>query len=85
MCTKANRILGFLRRNLYQCRHDVKEASFKRLVRPVLEYGSCVWDPQGVVLQQEILKVQNRAAKFITSNHSFENESMTGILEKLKW
>ena len=85
MCTKANKTLGFLRRNLYQCPQDVKEAAYRGLVRPILEYGSCVWDLQGVYLQQEIEKVQNRAARFVTSNYSFETGSMTGILENLKW
>ena len=83
MCTKANRTLGFL--NLYQCPQDVKEAVHRGLVCPSLEYGSCVWDPQGVVLQQEIEKVQNRPARFVTSNYSFETGSMTGILENLNW
>ena len=46
ICTKANRNLGFLRRNLYSCPQEVKEAAYKGLVRPVLEYGSPVWDPQ---------------------------------------
>ena len=46
MCTKANRTLGFLRRNLYLCPQDVKEAAYRGLVRPVLEYGSCNWDPE---------------------------------------
>ena len=85
MCTKANRSLGFLRRNLYQCPQDVKEAAYRGLVRPILEYDSCVWDPKGVVLQQKIEKVQNRAARFVTSNYTFETGSMTGILENLNW
>ena len=38
-----------------------------------------------MVLQQEIKKVLNRAARFVTSNYCFETGSMTGILEKLKW
>ena len=84
MFTKANRILGFLRRNLYQCSQDVKETAYKGLVRPVLEYGSCVWDPQGRTLQKEIEKVQNTAASFVTSNYCFETGSMTGILDKLR-
>ena len=46
MCTKANRTLGFLRQSLYQCPQDVKEAVYRGLVRPILEYGSSVWDPQ---------------------------------------
>ena len=84
MCTKANRTHGFLRRNIYQCSQDVKEAAYRGLVCPILEYGSCVWDPQGVFLQQEIEKVQNRTARFVTisSNYCFETGSMAGILEK---
>ena len=83
-CTKANRTLGFLRRKFYQYPQDVKEAAYRGLVRPILEYGSCVWDPQVVVLQ-EIEKVQNRAARIVTSHYYFETGSMTGILENLKW
>ena len=42
---------------------DVKEAAYKGLIRPILEYDSCVCDLQGMVLQEEIDKVQNRAAR----------------------
>ena len=45
ICTKANRTLGFLRRNLYACPQEVKEAACKGLLRPVLEYSGSVWDP----------------------------------------
>ena len=38
ICTKANRTLSFLRRKLYACPQEVKEAAYKGLVRPVLEY-----------------------------------------------
>ena len=85
ICTKANRTLGFLRRNLYSCPQEVKEAAYKGLVRPVLEYSGSVWDPSGVGLQNELEKVQNRAARFVTGNYNFETGSMTGILEHLKW
>ena len=85
VCTKANRTLGFLRRNLYSCPPDVKEAAHKGLVRPVLEYGSSVWDPHTHGLQEELEKVQNRAARFVTGNYVFETGSMTGILGQLKW
>ena len=80
VCTKANRTLGFLRRNLYSCPQEVKEAAYKGLVRPVLDYGSLVWDPPGVVLQEELESVQKRAARFVTSNYKYETGSMTGIL-----
>ena len=45
VCTKANRPLGFLRRNLFSCPQDFKERADKSLVRPMLVYGSSVWDP----------------------------------------
>ena len=72
VCTKANRTLGFLRRNLYSCPQEVKEAAYKGLVRPVLDYGSSVWDPPGVVLQEELESVQKRAARFVTGNYNYE-------------
>ena len=56
-------------------------------MRPVLEYSGSVWDSSGVGLQNhnELAKVQNRAARFVTRNYNFETEIMTGILEHLKW
>ena len=85
VCTKANRTLGFLRGNLYACPQEVKEAAYKGLVRPVLEYSGSVWDTSGVGLQNELEKVQNRMARFVTGNYNFETGSMTGIIEHLKW
>ena len=32
---------------------DVNEPAYKRLVRPILEYGSLVWDPYTKELQDE--------------------------------
>ena len=52
-------------------------------MRPVLEYGSSVWDPSSIRLQEE--KVQKRAARLETGNYIYETGSMTGILEQLKW
>ena len=97
VCTKANRTLGFLRRNLYSCPPDVKEAAYKGLVWPVLEYGISIWNPHIHGLQEELEKVQNRAARFVTGNYVFNTGSicdwkyvfntgsMTGILGPLKW
>ena len=39
------------------------------------------WDPLCVGLQNELEKVQNGAAGFVTRNYNFENGSMTGILK----
>ena len=78
ICTKANRTLGFLRRNLHSCPQEVKEAAYKGLMRPVLDYGSSV-------LQEELESVQKRAARFVAGNYKYETGSMTGILGQLKW
>ena len=85
VCTKANRTLGFLRRNLYSWPQEVKEAAYKGLVRPVLDYGSSIWDPPGVVLQEELESVQKRTARFVTGNYNYVTGSITGILGQLKW
>ena len=63
----------------------MKEAAYKGMVRPILEYGSSVWDPHPDKLQKELEKVQNRAARFVTRNYVYETGSMTGILGQFKW
>ena len=35
--------------------------------------------------KEEMEKVQNRAARFVTGNYVFEAGSMTGDLGQLKW
>ena len=72
VCTEANRTLGFLRRNLYSCPQEVKEAVYKGLLRLVLDYGSSVWDPPSVVLQEESESVQKRSARFVTGNCNYD-------------
>ena len=85
ICTKANRTLGFLRRTIFSCPQNMKESAYKGMVRPVLEYGSSIWDPHTDKLQEELEKVQNRVARFVTRNYVYETGSMTGILGQLKW
>ena len=63
----------------------MKEAAYKGMVHPILEYGSSIWDPHTDKLQEELEKVQNRAARFVTRNYVYETGSMTGILGQLKW
>ena len=85
VCSMANRTLGFLRRNLFSCPQDVKEAAYKSLVRPTLEYRSTVLDPHCNGLNDELENVQKRAARFVARNYGYETGSMTGILEEFKW
>ena len=42
---KANRTLGFLRRNMKCCKSSARTAAYQGLVRPTLEYACSTWDP----------------------------------------
>jgi hypothetical protein len=42
---KANRTLGFIRRNLGRCSSSIKLQAYTTLVRSQLEYGASIWDP----------------------------------------
>ena len=68
--TKANRTLEILRRNLYSWPREVKDAAYKGLVHPVLNYCKIV---------------QEHAARFVTGTYSHETGKTTGILGQLKW
>lgn len=62
---KANRSLGFIRRNLYSCPESVKSQAYLTLVRPCLEYVCSVWDPHTQKRCQDIEGVQRRAARSV--------------------
>ena len=54
-CSKANRALGFLRRNLKISASNIKEKAYKVFVRSPLEYAASVWDPYS---QKNIAKIE---------------------------
>lgn len=82
---KANKLLGMLRRNLYFCTKDVRETAYLSLVRPILEYAGTVWDPNCLHLENDLERVQKRAGRFVMNNYSFEEGSMTSIMNELGW
>ena len=67
ICGKANRTLGFLRRNLNVGSTSVKENAYKTLVRPTLEYASTVWDPYHQKDIQQLEMVQRRGARYASN------------------
>ena len=60
---KANQSLGFLRRNLSNCPEGVKEAAYKALVRPPVEYASSVLDPH---LKKHVKQIAGSTKKSCT-------------------
>ena len=81
---KANSTLGFLRRNLRKCPAKIKEQAYTTYVRPTLEYGSSVWDPQSKDLVRKIDMVQRRGARFVKANYD-QRHSVTKMLQDLQW
>ena len=67
--------------NLFFCPQDAKEAAYKSMVRPILEYGSTVWDPHCNGLNDELENIKKHAAGFVTNNYSYETCSMTSFLK----
>ena len=62
---KANRSLGFIRRNLYSCPESVKSQAYLTLVCPCLEYACSVWDPHTQKHCHDIERVQRCAVRFV--------------------
>ena len=82
---KASFMLSFLERNFYKCPKTVKEQLFNALVRPVLEYGCCVWDPFKVYQIQKLELLNKRAARFITGNRIREHGNTLKNMKTLGW
>ena len=81
---KANRTLGFLRRNLKVSSRKTKVMAYKALVRPTMEYACSVWDPHGEDSIKRLEAVQRRAARFVMRRYH-NTASPTYMLEELKW
>ena len=82
----ANRVNGFIRRNLESCPKETKSLAYKTLVRPIIEYSSSVWDPYTKEHIQEIGKVQRRAARMVCNDYSQStSDSVSKLMEELGW
>ena len=84
VCSKANRALGFLRRNLKISAVQLKATAYKAYVRPILEYACSVWDPYTETNIKKLESVQRRAARFVLNRYQ-NTASVTEMIEQLKW
>lgn len=80
---KANKTLGFVKRNLWFTSKEIKAEAYRTLIRPTLEYASCAWDPY---LQSDIKleSIQRRAARFAMKDYK-RDSSVTTMLHTLEW
>ena len=83
-CAKANRQLGFLRRNLQIQNSKIKETAYKGLVRPITDYCATVWDPHFQKYINQLEMVQRRAARFVFNAYQ-PIAPVTKMINNLGW
>ena len=81
---KGNQMLRFIKRNFKGCPQAVKKNVYTALVRPLVEYACCVWDPCGEGMKHELEMVQRRAARFVLDDYNRES-SVTDMLSNIGW
>ena len=79
--TKANKSLGFVRRNLYPCSENTKCSAYVTIVRPSLEYATAVWNPYRQEQIDSIEAVQRRKPDL--SRDYNRTSSVTEMLQSL--
>jgi len=88
ICSKANRLLGFLKRNLYHAPQHTKEHVYKQLLLPSIEYCSALWDPYHQSDISKLEMIQHRSARFVLNKPWYrgpQNDSITNMLHYLQW
>ena len=85
VCKKANGLLAFLKRNIKSCPQHIKAKCYCAFVKPVLEYGSCVWDPHHQTHIDNLEKIQKNAGRFVTKNYNYTKGNNKVNMIKLGW
>ena len=81
---KASKVLGMMKRNLWNCPKRVRETAYTAIVRPKLEYASSAWDPYHQKDIDSLERVQRKAARFCCNNYQ-PTASVTAMIQDLGW
>ena len=83
----ANKVMGFIRHSFDHLDKEIFTLLFKALVRPHLEFASCVWSPRHKYNKDAIKRVQRRATKLVPGlyNMSYSERLRALNLETLEF
>ena len=77
--TKSSTTLGFVKRTIPPQSSQLHIRAYKQLVRPVLEYAFCSWNPLPKTLSTRVKAVQQRSARVSAGNEPLSPlENLTG-------
>ena len=79
----ASKSLGYFKRNILTKHTGIREAAFKTIVRPQLEYASTVWSPYTKQNVKKNEMVQRRAVRWTLNSYS-SYASVTEMQNQLK-
>ena len=82
--SRANKVLGLIKRNLWNCPKSVRETVYTTLVRPKFQYAYNAWDPHYQKDKAALESVERKAARFVTGNYD-RTTRVTEILQDLQW
>ena len=74
---RSQKLLDLIYRQFYNtCSPNTILSLYTTIVRPVLEYGSIIWDPKSTLLISSLQKVQHFALKIASKSWSSSSESL---------
>ena len=82
--SKANSMLGFLRRNLRYCSEETRANAYISMVSTNLEYCSSVWNYHHKEQIRKLEMIQRRAARH-TTNRYRTTSNVSSMLKYLQW
>ena len=82
--SKANTLRAFLQRNITSCPRAVKDACYKIMIRPIIEYAAIIWSPYTQSLINNLEAVQRKSARFVCNDY-YRYSSVSEMLQQLGW